>query len=105
MKSVDSAALVEQAKAEGVSPAVVVRRLLRQSLAMGKKTEDEGGRIWRMIPEPTRVILVMMAGNSANDPADDARRPWGSLSEADRVSIASFARQLREDLREVGNLF
>ncbi len=62
-------------------------------------------RTWSAMPHRTRAVLVMLGGASMEDPKEVARRPWGSLSEADRVGIAACARELGRDLRDAACLF
>lgn len=72
------------------------------------KTDDAQGlpsRTWTDIPIRTRAILVMLGASSMEDPREVARRPWASLSEADREGISACAREIRDSLRHAACLF
>ena len=62
-------------------------------------------KTWADIPLRTRAVLVMLGATSMDDPREVARRPWGALSEADRVGIAAVAREMEHDLRSSVCLF
>lgn len=72
------------------------------------KPDDRQGlpaKTWAAIPLRTRAVLVMLGATSMDDPREVARRPWGALSDADRVGIAAVARDMEQDLRSAVCLF
>lgn len=62
-------------------------------------------KTWAAIPMRTRAVLVMLAATTMEDPREVARRPWGSLSDADREGIAACARSIKADLKDAPCLF
>lgn len=71
------------------------------------KPEDKQGlpsRTWAAMDLRMRAVLCMVGGYEQN-PQEMARKPWGSLSDADRQSIAAIARQMRDSLRDASCLF
>lgn len=62
-------------------------------------------RTWAEIPLRTKSVLVMLGAKSMDDPREVARRPWGSLSDADREGIAACAKELSHSLRDAPCLF
>lgn len=62
-------------------------------------------KTWADIPLRTRAVLVMLGAANMEDPRKVAQRPWGALSEEDRVGIAAVAREMQRDLRSSVCLF
>jgi hypothetical protein len=72
------------------------------------KPDDRQGlssKTWADIPLRTRAVLVMLGAVSDADPREVARRPWGSLTDADRHGIATCAREMGKHLRAASCLF
>lgn len=72
------------------------------------KPEDRQGlpsRTWAAMPLNTKAVLAMLGGTGVEDPREIARRPWGSIPEADRAGIATCARDLSKHLRGASCLF
>jgi hypothetical protein len=72
------------------------------------KQDDRQGlssKTWADIPLRTRAVLVMLGATSDADPREVARRPWGSLTDADRDGIATCAREIGKHLRAASCLF
>lgn len=62
-------------------------------------------KTWAAIPLRVRAVLVMLGASTMEDPREVARRPWGGLSDADRVGIAAVAREMRDSLKDAACLF
>lgn len=62
-------------------------------------------KTWAAIPLRTRAVLVMLGATSMDDPREVARRPWASLSDADREGIGAVAREVAHNLKNAACLF
>lgn len=62
-------------------------------------------KTWADMDERTRVTLVMLGGTGMEDPRQVARRPWATLSDADREGIGAVARALCRQLKYAHCLF
>lgn len=72
-----------------------------------KEADNHGlpQKTWADIPMRTRAVLVMLGATSMEDPREVARRPWASLSQADREGIGACAREISRNLRNAACLF
>lgn len=62
-------------------------------------------RTWAAMPLRTRAVLVMLGATTMDDPREVARRPWESLSNADKIGIAACAREISKNLNDAACLF
>ncbi len=89
-------ALRAEAEAKGVTIGRLIAAKTRASLEAHKGAEPDSlpGRVWRGMPQQARWLCCTMA--SKCDDADRASRmPWESFSDAERASMAAFARQMQ----------
>lgn len=79
---------------------------MRAAVTQAKPDDKQGlpSRTWAAMDLRMRAVLCMLGG-SEQSPQEMARKPWGSLSDADRQSIAAIARQMRDSLRDASCLF
>lgn len=94
------------AQAKGVSIGEAIRLRTLESLGAHKpQRENLPAKTWMGIPEKTRLLLVMIGSSASGEPQRLCKQPWDSFSSADQFTIASAARELLRDLRDVSSLF
>ncbi|MDN3921495.1 hypothetical protein [Roseateles violae] len=100
-------AMRAKAGAMGVSIGEAVRDNFLKSMGEHRppKRESLPARTWAGIPESTRLLIVMVACEAPGEPQRLCRQPWDSFSATDQCRMASSARALRRDLRDVSSLF
>ena len=80
---------------------------MRAAVQQAKPDDRQGlpAKTWGAIPVRVRAVLVMLGASTMEDPREIARKPWGALSDADRVGIAAVAREMRDSLKDASCLF
>jgi hypothetical protein len=81
---------------------------MRAACAQNRQPKDPHGlpaRTWAKMDLRVRSILVMLASSEMGDARETARKPWGSLSDADRQAIAALARTMRDETKDAACLF
>lgn len=87
-------------------PSAETRAALARVVA-GIKAADGGaaGRVWRAMGSPTRAALVLLALEPASGSVQEqARRPWASFTDPEKLVLGSLARHLASELEHAGAL-
>lgn len=83
---------------------------LAKAWAAVKQTQPDDrqglpAKTWAAMPLRTKAVLVMLGATTMEDPRKVAQRPWGALSDSDRVGISACAKSIGRDLRDAACLF
>lgn len=102
--------IVDGGRSMSAAQSIKDQALARAWAAVKKPLPDQDrqglpARTWSAIDMRTRAVLVMLGAQTMEDPREVARRPWASLSDADRQGIAACAREISANLKDAACLF
>lgn len=76
-------------------------RRARDAIDRGRKGGPVSGQMWRRMSVELRAVVLSQASERA-EPLEAAAMPWEQLSEAEKLTVGSLARQWRRELDGAG---